>query len=123
MKLLLDEMHAPVAAEQLRKEGHDVSSVEEEGVRSLSDPELLAFAESIDRAIVTENLADFRRIASEWAGSRREHAGIVYTHPARIPRRRPMYPRNLIRALRRFLEAPPSVTAARSWEWWLGSDG
>lgn len=123
MKLLLDEMHTPAAAEALRKDGFDVSAVAELEVRSLSDTELLAYAETGDQAVVTENVADFRLIATDWAALGRQHAGIMYTPSVRFPRCRSTYPRDLTAALRRFLESPPAVVETASWEWWLSADG
>lgn len=61
MKLLLDEMLSPVIARELRTRGHDVQSVAGHPEReALSDPEVLALARAEQRAIVTNNVRDFR---------------------------------------------------------------
>lgn len=61
MKLLLDEMLAPVIARELRSHGHDVAAVAEHpGRQSMSDPEVMALAQTEHRAIVTNNVRDFR---------------------------------------------------------------
>ncbi len=66
MKLLLDEMLSPVIARQLRGRGHDVEAVagnpSQEG---LADPEIMRSARSQERAIVTNNISDFRPLHHE----------------------------------------------------------
>jgi predicted nuclease of predicted toxin-antitoxin system len=66
VKLLLDEMLAPAIARELRSRGHDVESV---GGRSewqaLSDAEVVEVARRERRAIVTNNLRDFRPLHHE----------------------------------------------------------
>jgi hypothetical protein len=121
LKLLLDEMHAPAVAEVLREKGFDVKAVAgvSSELKSLADGDLLAFAVAMDRALVTENVADFRIIAGEWAARGRPHAGIIYTLNSRFPRASAAYPRSLIRSLQALLEKPPGVTEAAGWEWWL----
>lgn len=61
MKLLLDEMLSPAIARELRSRGHDVEPIvgvhDREG---LSDFEVLALARAERRAVVTNNLRDFR---------------------------------------------------------------
>ena len=63
MKLLLDEMLSPAIARELRSRGHDVEPVAGNPDReALSDPEVLALAlaRAEHRAVVTNNLRDFR---------------------------------------------------------------
>jgi predicted nuclease of predicted toxin-antitoxin system len=66
VRLLLDEMLSPAIARELRSRGHDVEAVaghpEREG---LSDPEVMAWARAEHRAIVTNNLRDFRPLHTE----------------------------------------------------------
>jgi hypothetical protein len=66
VKLLLDEMLSPVIARELRSRGHDVQAIAghpEHG--ALSDPEVLALARAEHRAVVTNNLRDFRPLHHE----------------------------------------------------------
>ena len=66
MKLLLDEMLSPAIARELRDRGHDAEAVA--GYRehqALSDPEVLALARAERRAVVTNNLRDFRPLHHE----------------------------------------------------------
>jgi Domain of unknown function (DUF5615) len=66
VKLLLDEMLSPVIARELRKRGHDVESVAgNPGREAMSDPEVLVVARAEHRAIVTNNLRDYRPLHNE----------------------------------------------------------
>jgi hypothetical protein len=66
VKLLLDEMLSPAIARELRSRGHDVESVVGNPDReALSDPEVLAVARTEHRAVVTDNLRDFRPLHHE----------------------------------------------------------
>ena len=65
MTLLLDEMYSPVVAEQLRARGHDAVSVHDPEYRYLEgapDEEIFAAALAEERALVAENVPDFRRL-------------------------------------------------------------
>ena len=81
MKLLLDEMLSPAIARELRSRGHDVEPVAGHPDReALSDPEVLALARAEHRAVVTNNLRDFRPLHHEaitpgGAG----HFGMIFT--------------------------------------------
>jgi hypothetical protein len=121
LRLLLDEMHAPAAAVALRKSGYDVVAVAEGPLRSSADVDVLAEATLQHRAVVTENVRDFRAIAADWALVGRRHGGILFTPRQRFPRCATSYPKDLIRALKHFLADPPALTDAESWEWWLDS--
>jgi Domain of unknown function (DUF5615) len=66
VKLLLDEMLSPAVARKLRSRGHDVEPVAGNPDReALSDPEVLALARAEHRAVVTNNLRDFRPLHHE----------------------------------------------------------
>jgi predicted nuclease of predicted toxin-antitoxin system len=66
VRLLLDEMLSPVIARELRARGHDVQAVAENPDRAaLSDPEVMALARAERRAIVTNNVRDFRPLHTE----------------------------------------------------------
>jgi predicted nuclease of predicted toxin-antitoxin system len=61
VKLLLDEMLSPAIAQRLRDHGHDVDAIKGHPLReALSDPEVMDLARSQGRAVVTNNLVDFR---------------------------------------------------------------
>jgi len=66
VKLLLDEMLSPVIARKLRKRAHDVESVAgNPGREAMSDTDVLALARAEHRAIVTNNLRDYRPLHNE----------------------------------------------------------
>lgn len=66
MRLLLDEMLSPTIARELCARGHDVESVAGRKDReTLPDPEVLALARAERRAVVTNNLRDFRPLHNE----------------------------------------------------------
>jgi predicted nuclease of predicted toxin-antitoxin system len=66
LKLLLDEMLSAVIAEQLRVRGHDVVAINRHPQHeALSDSEVLDLARAEHRAIVTNNLVDFRVLHHE----------------------------------------------------------
>jgi len=118
VKVLLDEMHAPSVAVQLTGEAFDVVAVAAQPeLRGMSDEELLAYASTEQRALVTENVADFMPLATQWAGQRKPHSGLIFTNPKRLNRATLAYPGNLITSLCEFL-TDPTVTG-ESWIWWL----
>lgn len=66
MKLLLDEMPTPAIARELRARGHDVEAVAGSPDReALSDPEVMTIARAEHRAVVTNNLRDYRPLHHE----------------------------------------------------------
>lgn len=87
MRLLLDAHLDPTVAQALRERGHDVVSVLELGPDRYqdSDAELLAFASTEGRAVVTRNIRDFVLLHGIWAGEERSHAGIILIHARTIP--------------------------------------
>lgn len=118
MKLLLDEMHAPTIAEALTIDSWDVEAVAAAAeLRGRPDEEILTYAASAGRALVTENVVDYAILAEQWASEGRPHAGLIFTNPRRFSRATIAYPGNLITALRRFLADAP--IQGESWIWWL----
>jgi hypothetical protein len=77
-------MYPPALAERLRDVGHDVLAVLDiqVGLGSRADQEVLAWAERNDRCVVTENIADFTRLAALPV----PHAGVVLVSPQHFPR-------------------------------------
>ena len=66
MRLLLDEMLAPAIARELRARGHDVEAVASHPDREAwSDPEVMVVARAGHRAVVTNNLRDYRPLHHE----------------------------------------------------------
>lgn len=85
-RLLLDEMYPPALAQRLRDNGHDVLAVldVEVGLASRSDEDVLAWAARNQRCVVTENIADFARLAGQGA----THHGLILVSAQRFPRTR-----------------------------------
>lgn len=106
MKLLLDEMYAPVVAEQLRASGHDVVSVHDPQYRRLEgapDEEIFAAALVEQLGLVTENVPDSRRLEAD-ALARDEAAPIlVFTSNRRFPRGERATAGDLVEALHALL--------------------
>ena len=117
VRLLLDEMHAPVVARTLRERGVDVLSVAEEpSLRAMTDEEVFAWAAGEGRRIVTENVKDFRRILVRSQESGQPVAALLLTTSETFPRsRRNLGP--LIAALDAWMRDPDA--AERPTEDWL----
>lgn len=81
--LLLD-VHVPRAiALALRLRGVDVRSAQAEGLATLTDEDLLTWAATAGRALVTSD-HDFLVIADRWQAAGRGFPGIVFFHPMRV---------------------------------------
>ncbi len=80
VKLLLDEMLSPTIAQHLRDRGHDVEAVSgQPSHEALSDRDVTDLARSQRRAIVTNNLVDFRPLHHEAvAPGEPGHFGMVF---------------------------------------------
>lgn len=120
MKLLLDEHISPEIAQRLRDRGHDVIAVSER-------PELIArsdrahFATMRDqrRAIVTQDLGDFRPLLESAASAGESTYGLICV-PSNIRLRRETIGR-LVDALDRLLRENPGDEAVveQGGEIWL----
>lgn len=86
MKLLLDEMYPSLIADELRARGHDVVSVHEAPARGTPDDEVFDHARSDGRAVLTENIRDYRPLAAAVLVAGDSHAGLVFTTEKRWPR-------------------------------------
>lgn len=89
MKLLLDEMFPSFIARELRSRGRDVVSVHESPGRGTADEQVFAFARSDGRAVVTENVRDYRPLAEALLVAGGSHAGLILTTEKRWPRSDP----------------------------------
>jgi predicted nuclease of predicted toxin-antitoxin system len=74
-RLYADEQYPYPVVELLRVLGHDVLTVQEAGKANqrISDSEVLAFATSENRAVITQNRQDFFRLHR----TQPDHAGII----------------------------------------------
>ena len=78
MRAILDEQWSPQIAVLLRQVGYDVDAVaDREALMGRSDRIIFEAACSEGRAVVTNNIKDFRPLAAEWLRQGRVHAGLI----------------------------------------------
>lgn len=79
MRLFLDaHVSARRIAKALRERGHDVRAADEEReLDGWEDEALLELAASERRIMITFNVRDYARLASEWAAAGASHAGML----------------------------------------------
>ena len=78
MRALLDEQLSPQIAALLRKAGYDVDAVaDREDLAGHSDRIILEVAGGEGRAVVTNNIKDYRPLAAEWLSQGRVHASLI----------------------------------------------
>lgn len=78
MRAILDEQLPPQIAVLLRQAGYDVDAVaDREDLAGRSDRIIFEAACSEGRAVVTNNIKDFRPLAAEWLAQGRVHAGLI----------------------------------------------
>jgi hypothetical protein len=119
VKLVLDEMYPPAIAEQLRARGHDVDAVTGRSeLRALADTDLFALAQAEQRAVVTEDVADFSVIADEHDQRGQAHHGLVLAVPGSYPRGNPRTIGRMVTALDGLLGKHPETTPT-SLRYWL----
>ncbi|MGI8577680.1 MAG: DUF5615 family PIN-like protein [Nocardioidaceae bacterium] len=85
MKALLDEQLSPQIAVLLRHRGYDVIAVAERiDLVGSGDGMILEVASNELRAVVTNNVKDFRPLAAERLASGQEHGGLILVPSSRI---------------------------------------
>jgi predicted nuclease of predicted toxin-antitoxin system len=90
IRLLLDADTRLLLASALRDGGHDAVHVNEIGMGSALDPDVLAYAVAERRAVFTHNVDDFMALADAHARAGKPYWGIVVSRQAafwRIRRR------------------------------------
>lgn len=119
MKLLLDEMLSPAIAQRLRDRGHDVQAIKGHPPHeAMSDPEVLELARAQGRAVVTNNLVDFRPLHHEAiAPGGPGHFGMVFM-PGNYRRTKADIGR-IVDALEAMLAAFPGDNDLANGETWL----
>ncbi len=105
MKLLIDEMYPRAIAERLRKAGYDVVSVTENAeMVGLDDSAVCDLAVSSKRAVVTENAADFLRIAKQRTAAGEPVPTLVITSNRSFPRHSRSFLGRAVHALKSFCD-------------------
>jgi hypothetical protein len=107
VRLLLDEHFSPEIARQLRARGHDVIAVKERP-ELIGRPDRVHFASMPEqrRAIVTQDLGDFRPLLAEAMRAGAQTYGLVCV-PARVSLSRKAIG-ELVRSLERLLQSNPA---------------
>jgi len=108
-------MYSAVVAEQLRNRGHDVVSIHQSDYQRLegeSDAEVCAAALAEGRAILTENVPDFRRLEVDALARGQPHPVVIITTNRQFPRGDPATTGRLVVALDVLLrQRPAKVTS------------
>ena len=87
MKLLLDEMYSARHAEALRHAGIDALTVAELGLAGRPDLDVFAAAAADGYVLLSENVADFARIAADHLSAGHHHPGVLIALSSRFSRR------------------------------------
>lgn len=115
MKLLLDEMISWRIAVELRSLGHDVVAVKRDRpeLESGLDPTVLAAAAAEQRAVVTNNIRDYRVAHERMRARGEDHLGVVYTHDGTLPRSKAAFPL-WVSTLEQLLRSHPGENALKN---------
>src|SRR2546427_265248 len=73
MQLYADEDFPLAVVEELRRFGHDVLTAQDDGRRKTPDPDILARAHALGRAVLTHNRRHFERLDRQGVA----HSGIL----------------------------------------------
>jgi predicted nuclease of predicted toxin-antitoxin system len=118
VRLLLDEMWPPALARQLRDRGHDVIAVAERpDLGGMPDSAIFEAALREERAIVTENVVDFRPLAAAAVSAGRAHPALILTSNRRFPRHDPRTLGRILAALDELLASHPELSDSEYWLW------
>jgi hypothetical protein len=84
--LLLDEMFSDEIAQQLCAKGYDVISVvADSALTGLPDDQVLAYATTHGRALVTANVKDFVPLDGRYRAAGQAHAGLILVSTKTFP--------------------------------------
>jgi len=115
---MLDEMYTHAIADQLRARGHDANAVvERTELRGLADPDIFALAQTEQRTVVTEDIADLSVIADDYDQRGQVHHGLVLVDRGRFPRASPGTIGHMVTELDRLLDEHPEETPTSLRHW------
>jgi hypothetical protein len=87
--LLLDEMFTDDIAQQPRTKDYDVISVvADPALAGLPDDQILAYATTEGRALVTANIKDFIPLDTRYRAADQSHAGLILVSTKTFPQNR-----------------------------------
>lgn len=118
MKLALGHHYSAAIAAQLRERGHDVIAALERSWEAEEDEPLLELCDQEQRALLTNNVADFTAVMRRWAAEGRQHFGLIFTSDASMPRGRDTIGR-FVQALAELLRSNPGDDAFKDRVHWL----
>jgi predicted nuclease of predicted toxin-antitoxin system len=118
VRLLLDEQLSPAIGEQLRVRSHDVVVAADAELAGVTDERVLSAAARDRRAVVTNNIKDFRPLHADYLKTKATHHGIVYVSTGKYGLRRDQLG-SLITALHELLVQLPAEDALRDREYFL----
>ncbi len=115
MKALLDEQLSPRIAVLLRERGCDVeAAADRSDLLGRSDRLILEIATSEGRAVVTNNVKDFRPLAAERLARGQSHAGLILLPSSRTRSRAAIG--NLVDSIEAVLrEHPGGLDSSERW--------
>ena len=107
-------MYPALLAEQLRARGHDVVSLHEPDYRWLEgmpDAKVFAAVVAEGRALVTENVPDFRRLEADALASGKPSPPLIFTTNRQFPRGAPATVGRLLASLDALMLTGSSFTS------------
>jgi predicted nuclease of predicted toxin-antitoxin system len=87
VRLLLDEMYPASLVDAFRAANIDAVTVAELALAGRSDPDVFATAVADGYVLLTENVADFARIAADHLTAGHHHHGVLIALSSRFSRR------------------------------------
>jgi hypothetical protein len=107
--LLLDEMFTDDIAQQLCAKGYDaISVVANPALVGLPDDQILAYATTEGRALVTANIRDFIPLDTRYRAADQSHAGLILVSTKTFPQNRG-FPSAVVTALAVLLSSTAKI--------------
>jgi predicted nuclease of predicted toxin-antitoxin system len=115
MRALLDEQLSAEIARELRRRGCDVEAVtERRDLVGASDEQIVELAGQEARAVITNNIRDFRPIAARRLAQGKRHAGLILLPSSRARNRAAIGP--LVSAIQAIMDAnPDGIHSSERW--------